>query len=213
MINRLAVCVVWCVLGSVIGLAMAADACGGEAWPYGLGHYPYSIYPYYAPIPLRADQPIPYYAVHPPVYYSHIVPRPYGYSPYAYVPGIVTPQSELWGPSRRCPLGYVQSQDRARKWHAPPPGPSRDQEAAKPNRQAASRALSPGPVLVNNAYFSGESAPEPTGRAAGTVPQRITNPYCVGLSLVESGVSEGMCDDHRGTPQIVFPLAAAEAPE
>jgi hypothetical protein len=30
----------------------------------------------------------PYFAIHPPVYYSHPVPRTYGYSPFAY-PGIV----------------------------------------------------------------------------------------------------------------------------
>ncbi len=29
---------------------------------------------------------IPYFAKHPPVYYSHPVARPYGYFPYAYVP-------------------------------------------------------------------------------------------------------------------------------
>jgi len=34
---------------------------------------------------------LPYYAAHPPVYYSHIIPRPYGYCPYAYLPGVVAP--------------------------------------------------------------------------------------------------------------------------
>ena len=31
---------------------------------------------------------VPYYAMHPPVYYSYPVPRPYGYSPFAYPPGV-----------------------------------------------------------------------------------------------------------------------------
>lgn len=31
---------------------------------------------------------IPYFALYPPVYYSHIVPRPYGYSPFALPPGM-----------------------------------------------------------------------------------------------------------------------------
>jgi hypothetical protein len=35
---------------------------------------------------------IPYYAKHPPVYYSYPVPRTYGYSPYAYPPGARTPE-------------------------------------------------------------------------------------------------------------------------
>ena len=39
----------------------------------------------------RTDRDIPFYAEHPPVYYSHIVPRTYGQSPYAYWPGPYTP--------------------------------------------------------------------------------------------------------------------------
>jgi hypothetical protein len=34
---------------------------------------------------------LPYFALHPPVYYSYPVPRTYGYSPFAYPPGIMTP--------------------------------------------------------------------------------------------------------------------------
>lgn len=34
---------------------------------------------------------IPYFAAHPPVYYSRPVPRTYGYSPYAYPAGTMTP--------------------------------------------------------------------------------------------------------------------------
>jgi hypothetical protein len=33
----------------------------------------------------------PYFALHPPVYYSYPVPRPYGYSPYAYPSYVMTP--------------------------------------------------------------------------------------------------------------------------
>jgi hypothetical protein len=36
---------------------------------------------------------IPYYALYPPVYYSYPVARPYGYSPFAYPPGTMTPQA------------------------------------------------------------------------------------------------------------------------
>jgi hypothetical protein len=35
---------------------------------------------------------LPFYALHPPVYYSDIVPRTYGYSPFAYPPGVMTPE-------------------------------------------------------------------------------------------------------------------------
>ena len=35
---------------------------------------------------------LPYFALHPPVYYSEPVPRTYGYSPFAYPPGVMTPE-------------------------------------------------------------------------------------------------------------------------
>ncbi|MCA9231101.1 MAG: hypothetical protein KDA57_10640 [Planctomycetales bacterium] len=38
------------------------------------------------------SQNVPYYAAFPPVYYSAPVPRPYGYSPFAYPPGVMTPE-------------------------------------------------------------------------------------------------------------------------
>lgn len=42
---------------------------------------------------LRGDIPIPpYFALHPPVYYSAPVPRTYGYSPFAYPPSVMTPE-------------------------------------------------------------------------------------------------------------------------
>ncbi len=34
---------------------------------------------------------VPYFSMHPPVYYSRPVPRTYGYSPFAYPPGTMTP--------------------------------------------------------------------------------------------------------------------------
>ena len=42
---------------------------------------------------LRGNIPVPpYFALHPPVYYSYPVPRPYGYSPFAYPPTVKTPE-------------------------------------------------------------------------------------------------------------------------
>jgi hypothetical protein len=34
---------------------------------------------------------LPYFALHPPVYYSYPVPRTYGYGPFAYPPSVMTP--------------------------------------------------------------------------------------------------------------------------
>jgi hypothetical protein len=52
--------------------------CGG----YGYGFAPYNVY---------AGDSIPYFSAHPPVYYSAPVPRPYGYSPFAYPGWMKTP--------------------------------------------------------------------------------------------------------------------------
>lgn len=37
-------------------------------------------------------QNVPHFAAFPPVYYSVPVPRTYGYSPFAYPPGVMTPE-------------------------------------------------------------------------------------------------------------------------
>ncbi len=65
-------------------MGQRAQAQGFGAGGYGLGFYNYSSY----------DMPrIPYYALYPPVYYSYPVARPYGYSPFAYPPGVLTPEA------------------------------------------------------------------------------------------------------------------------
>ena len=48
---------------------------------------------------ITTDRQIPYFAQHPPVYYSYVVPRTYGYSPYAYRAYVRTPS-----PRRSRPL-------------------------------------------------------------------------------------------------------------
>ncbi len=44
--------------------------------------WPYNFY---------QDEHLPYFSLHPPVYYSMPVPRTYGWSPWAYPPGVMTP--------------------------------------------------------------------------------------------------------------------------
>lgn len=69
--------------------AEAADPCS----PY-LGGSAYSnIYGLFSPY--SGSEHIPYFAKHPPVYYSYPVPRPYGWSPYAYPPGTMTPELDI----------------------------------------------------------------------------------------------------------------------
>ncbi len=59
---------------------------GGMSSGWGVGYYNYS-----GGYGGGGYQRPPYYALYPPVYYSHPVARPYGYSPFAYPPGVMTP--------------------------------------------------------------------------------------------------------------------------
>ncbi len=70
--------------------SVAPQSTQGFPYPGWIGYYasPYSL----GQIPVP-----PYFALHPPVYYSAPVPRSYGYSPYAYsgdtrTPDVVQPQ-------------------------------------------------------------------------------------------------------------------------
>lgn len=76
----------WVVLGVLLvaGTASQASAQFGPGG-YGLGFFNYGGN-YYG-----GNYRVPYYALFPPVYYSYPVPRTYGYSPFAYPPGTVTP--------------------------------------------------------------------------------------------------------------------------
>jgi hypothetical protein len=64
--------------------------CGG--WGGGCGiNYPYGLYG------SRVDE-VPYFSMFPPVYYSAPVPRTYGWSPFAYPPGTMTPEVTVDNP-------------------------------------------------------------------------------------------------------------------
>ncbi|HET6879726.1 MAG TPA: hypothetical protein VFI31_06215 [Pirellulales bacterium] len=78
------------VAGATLGV-FADDAraqVAGAPYALGYGFFGNGLYG-----SLYNDRP-PYYALFPPVYYSYPVPRPYGYSPFAYPPGFMTPEFE-----------------------------------------------------------------------------------------------------------------------
>lgn len=84
----------WGVLSLVIGLALsdsqaqAQGPCfGGAGWGWG-ANYPFGLYG-------SRVEDVPYFAMFPPVYYSMPVPRTYGWSPFAYPPGTMTPEVEM----------------------------------------------------------------------------------------------------------------------
>lgn len=92
MIARLAMVVVLALGLSVIDTGAAQAQCGSQCGMYGYGFgYGYDVGHLYRVL----AQNVPYYAAFPPVYYSAPIPRTYGYSPFAYPPGTMTPELEL----------------------------------------------------------------------------------------------------------------------
>lgn len=75
-------------IGAVLIFAMGAvaEAQCDVAWPYYAGWYG-GLRNYD-----NTHAYIPHFALYPPVYYSLPVPRTYGYSPFAYPPGTMTPE-------------------------------------------------------------------------------------------------------------------------
>jgi hypothetical protein len=97
----------WFALAAVLVGTPIDSACaaGGRGHGHGLGHahrgfgggfgiigggydYGWDIAELYR----QLYNNLPYFALHPPVYYSQPVPRTYGYSPFAYLPDIMTPE-------------------------------------------------------------------------------------------------------------------------
>jgi hypothetical protein len=71
-------------LAALLSLAVASSEAKAQ-YGYGLGFFNYGD-----GYGINYRQP-PYYALFPPVYYSFPVARPYGFSPFAYPPGVMTP--------------------------------------------------------------------------------------------------------------------------
>jgi hypothetical protein len=93
MIGRLSTCVAVGVLLAGIGAQNASAQFGvgaGLGAMGGAGGYGFGFFNYGGGINNSNDH-IPFYSLYPPVYYSFPVPRSYGYSPFAYPPGVTTP--------------------------------------------------------------------------------------------------------------------------
>ena len=112
--------------------AVQAQGCGGYGWG-GYGWLYNSL-----------EYNVPYFAAHPPVYYSYPVPRTYGFSPFAYPPNVMTP--EVAGAAQ--PLEIVN-----------PYVPSTQQKAAeKPADQTAATRSRPEPLVILNPFVTGDKA-------------------------------------------------------
>jgi hypothetical protein len=77
---------VFALVAAGAGRAQAQCGYGSGGCGYGFGAWDvgrlYSV----------LEQNVPHFAAFPPVYYSVPVPRTYGYSPFAYPPGTMTPE-------------------------------------------------------------------------------------------------------------------------
>jgi hypothetical protein len=122
-ILRVAVLVVG--VAAMFSFAPSAQASGPYA---GCGGIPF-YYPFYAQY---GREHIPYFALHPPVYYSYPVPRTYGYSPFAYPFGSPTPEIHI------TPIEPVK--------------PKMSLNPYVPN--ASDRTTDAGPKMVYNPYVS-----------------------------------------------------------
>ena len=128
------------MLAAVFVAAPAATAqgnngCfGGSGWGYDLGYLYNSL-----------DYNVPYFAAHPPVYYSYPVPRTYGYSPFAYPPHVMTPDVVM---SEAHPVQIIN-----------PYVPSSKQDSAAGQDQSAATApqtnSQPQPLVIINPYVAG----------------------------------------------------------
>ncbi|HMO86665.1 MAG TPA: hypothetical protein PKC18_17265 [Lacipirellulaceae bacterium] len=85
-------------------------------------------------------QNVPHFAAFPPVYYSYPVPRTYGYSPFAYPPGVMTPEVEFVEPLAMT-NPYFQG----------------DATAAPPAAKVDQVTEAPAPAVILNPYFRGDA--------------------------------------------------------
>jgi hypothetical protein len=110
--------------------ASAQDCGGGYGWGYDYGYLYNSL-----------DYNVPYFAAHPPVYYSYPVPRTYGYSPFAYPPGVMTPDVTEVSAPLEITNPYV-------------PSTKQDKPSTKADATAVQKTPHVEPLVIINPYVS-----------------------------------------------------------
>jgi hypothetical protein len=102
----------------------------GNGWNWGWSDYGY---------PYEGDH-IPYFSLHPPVYYSRIVPRAMGWTPFAYTPDAIVLPLDEGGPEQII-NPYVPPSNKAEPVPTPP--------KAKPSANKTASNLDSIKVIVN----------------------------------------------------------------
>ncbi|NOY43592.1 MAG: hypothetical protein GXP26_17365 [Planctomycetes bacterium] len=133
-------------LALCLGLVFSVSAASDVRAQYGQGYGGYGGYGAFDVGQLYRvlAQNVPYYAAFPPVYYSAPVPRTYGYSPFAYPPGTMTPEIVAV-----VPLEISNP-------HVPTPAvaPAENEDSDKTTRLE----IRPEPLVVMNPYVVGRDA-------------------------------------------------------
>ena len=107
--------------------AQAGDGCFGYGW--GMGQLYNSL-----------EYRVPYFAAHPPVYYSYPVPRTYGHSPFAYPPHFRTPEIAAEPVALEISNPYVL--------------PKQDADKPIEAERAVQTLSAPEPLVIHNPYVS-----------------------------------------------------------
>jgi hypothetical protein len=118
------------------GVVRAGFGCGGFVSGGGICGY--------AELYRELLKNVPYFALHPPVYYSYPVPRTYGYSPFAYPPGVMTPDVAYAEPLEII-NPHVENTD------------AKPTASTKTDRSAATRQI-PEPLVVINPFVAPNQA-------------------------------------------------------
>ncbi|MGE0606156.1 MAG: hypothetical protein AB7O62_03445 [Pirellulales bacterium] len=128
-----------------------AGAFGGGLGAYGgIGFFDQSPTAYYD---LFWEERVPYFAMHPPVYYSAPIPRTYGYSPFAYPGEVPTPELNFGPPPETIINPHAQP--------SAEPTSARDQTAG-------------GPLRLRNPYVEANLAETPGDASSEDLAQSPT---------------------------------------
>lgn len=133
-------------------LALVLLLGAGESMAYGWGgYYGYGgIGGVYRSLDYPTERRVPYFAAHPPVYYSFPVPRTYGYSPFAYPPSARTPE---WVSSEPLEIvnPHVEGASNSTKKNKTT---SHDRTISN---KAELQVFAPGPLVIENPFCKTEA--------------------------------------------------------
>lgn len=136
------------MLAAAAALGLAAPNSADAYWWHGAG---VGIGGLYRSLDYPTERRVPYFAAHPPVYYSQPVPRTYGHSPFAYGPNARTPDV---APCNSAPVEilnpYVESSAKSQAAK-----PQTTKKSTKGRTISDSEATEPtGPLTIYNPFVS-----------------------------------------------------------